>query len=408
MLDISFAFVLAIVAFLPAAFIFKQWERIRTLKQRCDNLASSNVEQHEKVEKLQAELEATKKKATDSALNAKVKEDGWNTSALETLRLKGCLTKMQDDYEQLQMRYARETHANQDRLHTLQTQTEGLKKLLETQAVELTAAREFTFMTDRVSAADVTRTVEDLNSTIYQAAMQLISMIPPDSDDTSKVEDERLIAETRSRSVNAIGEQLLDVAISSAKDDETLSILAFQSGIAHVCSLAISSWAFGMVHESEILKIVYEQIWANEKQAVAGRWRSLTSKQLSGLSDRAIRHEILTVLVCILFSISWKDEPENIRSALETELGDSIDEVVQSVSKTSKMIREEFISDDLQVVCARPGQTFNASSMDVDGDAPNVEGDVLGTVELGLALRSRSGGQSLILKPKVVINTHIS
>ncbi|KAF8626058.1 hypothetical protein AX15_005103 [Amanita polypyramis BW_CC] len=352
------------------------------------------------------ELEATRK-AADSAHNAKALESALHMKTLEVSNLKDHLAKMQNNYDQLHMRYAREASVTQDQFRVLRNEREELKKLLETQAVELTAAREFTFMTDKVAAADVTRAVEDLNSMIYQTTLELMSIIPPDSN-PSNLNYEQLFADTMPRAVNVIGEQLFSLIISRGKDDESLAVLALQSGLACVCSMAVSSWIFGNSHGSKILEIVYDQIRTTEKQAVAGRWRSLTSKQLSSSNDNAIRDEILTALVCILFNSGWKDEPRNIRSKLEIHLSAYIDEVVTSVSKASKMIREEFVSDDLQVVCVQPGQTFDASLMDMKEDTPNVRGRVLGTVDLGLALRNRSGGQDLILKPKVVINTYMS
>lgn len=107
-------------------------------------------------------------------------------------------------------------------------------------------------------------------------------------------------------------------------------------------------------------------------------------------------------------SVGWKAEPIEIDSLLREELGDHIDEIATFVGRTSKMIREEFISEDLQVVLVQPGHQFNASTMEAEeGQAmPNIQGTVLGTVELGLALRQRAGGQRTLLKPRVVLDTH--
>ena len=262
MLNVSLAFILAILAFLPAVVIFKQWVLIQSIRQQCDGLGSSNAEHQDKVEKLQAELQAAKKKLTDTARQTRTRESAWNMKALEITNLKDRLVKLQTDYDQFQLRHVRETRAAQDELRITRTQRDELKKLVEEQATELTASREFTFMTDKVAAADVLRMVHDLNSAIYQTAMQLISIIPPESS-SSGLNDKRLLADVRSRSIVAIGEPLLDLAISKGKDDESLSILAFHSALAFVCSSAISSWLYGQVHETNILKMVYEQIWVN-------------------------------------------------------------------------------------------------------------------------------------------------
>ncbi|KAF8326487.1 hypothetical protein F5887DRAFT_1289008 [Amanita rubescens] len=208
-------------------------------------------------------------------------------------------------------------------------------KLVDTQAIELTAAREFTFMTNQLSAADA-----------------------------------------RNISVNVIGERLLHLAQTVGKDDESCPILA------HVCFSAISSWVFGHDREPQhkILNFAYEQIRASEKQAVAGRWRALIHKQLSTMGGNKVQHEIHSLLLCILICIGWKSEPRQTKALLE-----------------AKLTRH--------VLCA----AWEVLQPIVDGRAsPQVQVPVLGTVELGLALRNRAGGQQMLLKPRVALDTQTS
>ena len=121
-----------------------------------------------------------------------------------------------------------------------------------------------------------------------------------------------------------------------------------------------------------------------------------------------VQHEIYTLLFTLLISIGWKAEPKQIKALLEEELSQCINEIATSVAKISKMIREDFVSGDLQVTYVRAGQHFNPSLMDAEeGQAsPEVQAPVLGTVELGLALRNRAGGQQMLLKPRVALDTH--
>jgi hypothetical protein len=120
-----------------------------------------------------------------------------------------------------------------------------------------------------------------------------------------------------------------------------------------------------------------------------------------------VQREIHGLLFCLLISIGWSAEPRHIQALLREELKECIDEIAEFVAKTSKMIREEFVSDDLQVTYVRAGQYFNPSLMDAEeGQAsPGVQAPVLGTVELGLALRNRAGGQQMLLKPRVALDT---
>ena len=130
----------------------------------------------------------------------------------------------------------------------------------------------------------------------------------------------------------------------------------------------------------------------------------MTHKQLSNISGSRVQCEILRSLLWLLISIGWKAEPRQIEALLKEELRESIDEIVGFVAKTSKMIREEYVSDDLEVTYIPSGQQFNPSLMDGQASGPDVF--VLGTVELGLALRNRAGGQCILLKPSVVLDTH--
>ena len=257
--------VLPLVAVL-VLYVFKQREHIRSLQNQCDSFSNTNREQEKKIDELKGDVASGNKKASDTARAYRTKETSWNTRTSEAQHR---LTKLQNDFDRLQDKYSRDLRAAQDELQALREQRDELKKLVETQAVELTAAREFTFMTDQVSASDVSRTVQDLNSTIYQTAMQLISIeqpTPPTTPSVSPADMERLQVQARNYSVNAIGERLLRLAQTVGKDDESFPILAFQSGIAQVCFSAISSWVFGHGHElpqNEILTVAYEQIWAS-------------------------------------------------------------------------------------------------------------------------------------------------
>ncbi len=236
---------LLFVAVLVLYYVLKQREHIRSLQSQCDSFSASNGEQERKIEELQGDVSSVKGRANDAARAFRTKETNWNTRATDGQRR---LTKLQNDFDRLQEKYNRELKAAQDELQALREQRDELKKLVDTQAVELTAAREFTFMTDQVSAADVSRTVQDLNSTIYQTAMQLISIeqpTPPTNPSASSADMERLHTQARNYAINSIGERLLDLAQTVGKEDESFPILAFQSGIAQVCFSAISSWVFG-------------------------------------------------------------------------------------------------------------------------------------------------------------------
>ena len=107
-------------------------------------------------------------------------------------------------------------------------------------------------------------------------------------------------------------------------------------------------------------------------------------------------------------TVGWTAEPGEIIALLHEELGEQIDEIAAFVDKTSKMIRQEFISDDLQVAFVQPGHQFHPAGMEAEeGQAlPNIQAPVLATVELGLALRQRSGGQRMLLKPRVALDTN--
>ena len=245
-----------------ALYIFKQWDCIRTLQKQCDALGKTCAEQEEKIEKLETDISASAQEAADASNLSKTKERTLNSRVLAASNR---MTKLQNDLDQLQARYTRDMRAAQDELQGLREVKDELQKLVEGQATELTAAREFTFMTDKVSAADVIRTVQDLNSTIYQAAMQLISIEPPAPSTTAAPPSAANLDEARNQSITAIGERLLHLAATTGQEDESFPILAFQSAITYVCASAISAWVFGRGREPqhEVLNFTYGHIWAS-------------------------------------------------------------------------------------------------------------------------------------------------
>jgi hypothetical protein len=98
--------------------------------------------------------------------------------------------------------------------------------------------------------------------------------------------------------------------------------------------------------------------------------------------DKVQREIYNTLLIALLVSIGCQAEPVQIQALLREELSECINEIATSVAKTSRMIREEFVSDDLQVMYVQPGQRFNSILMDAEeGEAtPGVQAPVLGTV----------------------------
>jgi DNA repair exonuclease SbcCD ATPase subunit len=252
--------ILALPFIVLALYLFKQWERIRTLQKQCDALGKTCAEQAEKIEKLETDISASTKKATDVSHLSKNKEKALSNRITEAANR---IAKLQNDQDQLQAKYTRDLRAAQDELQGLREVRDELQKLVESQAAELTTAREFTFMTDQVAAADVTRTVQDLNSTIYQTAMQLISIEAPTPSTTAASTES--LAEARYQSINAIGDRLLHLAATTGQEDESYPILAFQSAIASICASAISSWVFGRGYEPqhEVLNLTYGHIWAS-------------------------------------------------------------------------------------------------------------------------------------------------
>ncbi|KAF8638103.1 hypothetical protein AX17_002443 [Amanita inopinata Kibby_2008] len=398
-----------VITLVASVVIYKLYERIHALDKLCSSLDSSNTEQREQMEKLHAELDEMTEKVEAAARDAKTKQNAWSTRAVEITNLQTRLARSQNEHEQLKTRHTRDIQIAREEVRAVHSQKGEMKNLLDSQATELAAAREFTFMTDSVSAADVVRMVQELNSAIYQTTMQLVSIFPLEAAEIPPA-DQQLNVEARGHAINAIGERLVKM-LTSEGSDESLLILAFQSGLAYISTLALSSWLYGMDREARFLKDVYQQIWTSEKQAVAGRWRALTHKKLSALATPPIRPDIISVLRDILLTIGWKDEPQNITLQIEEELGDSVDEIIETITKTSKAIREEFISEDLLAVHFRSGSPFKPMSMEVEGIFPTGQARrngaqyVLGTVEIGLATFSRNTGTQLLLKPKVTVTT---
>jgi len=77
-----------------------------------------------------------------------------------------------------------------------------------------------------------------------------------------------------------IGEDLMQVLISKSVQsgehdfDPTLVQLALQVCLVRCCKAIVESWT--LAEGERILKDIYKNIFARDKQSAAGRWRSMT------------------------------------------------------------------------------------------------------------------------------------
>ncbi|PFH47366.1 hypothetical protein AMATHDRAFT_6808 [Amanita thiersii Skay4041] len=401
-----------VAASVMGIFCFRLSSSKDELQESRDALLSNNAELEERVKELEAEVERTKQKAENAYRDERAKTTAQMAKAASEIKgFQDRATKLQNDNEHLKSKHSKEVQYLRDELGTANHKQVELRKLVDMQASELSTAREFTFMVDNVAAADITRIVQELNAANFQAAMQFLSILPLEADDGSDV-DHQFIDQLRDRATHAVGRRLIEIAAQSKETDESFLILAFQSVLAYICHSAITSWMYGSHNEAGLLNATYERIRDSEQQAVAGRWRALTNKQITSLAGRrtndAIRRDIIWGLVGILIAVGWEVNPQSARAAVVAELDDAVEEIMGVISRISKAIREDFISEDLQVVCAAGGATYDPSTMEVEEGGMPKKGPkdkyvpkVLATSELGLASRTRNGGMQMILKSKV-------
>jgi hypothetical protein len=165
-----------------------------------------------------------------------------------------------------------------------------------------------------------------------------------------------------------------------------------------------------------------------EEQAVSGRWRSLTRSQMHRagpvISEESLVSDIVDQLIGVLVSAGWEGSYRQVQNVIRTRFGDRLAGSAKWAISLKKVIKQDIISSDFDVICPQPGIWFDPDHMDdpyaekpstvkmngarrVTSKGPE---QILCTTELGLRRRAKDQKgviEEVLLKPKVMLVSNL-
>ncbi|RDX46323.1 hypothetical protein OH76DRAFT_1311921, partial [Lentinus brumalis] len=238
--------------------------------------------------------------------------------------------------------------------------------LLETRTAELREAQAYLTRVDDVTDRDVLRTVENLNSTIFQTAAKASDAFQARyHHDQHSVEAE----EAGRRLVEGWGlSTRFRAALRSVNhnDDSVLVQMALQGVMVSYTRRLCTTWNFGVGRDFEN---VYEQMRKQEPQSVSGRWRAMSRTHLKAfLGDEQERQsrgevELAEKLTDILLICGVPGTRQRLLAEVTSVFSESLHEIVRLALEFQRVTGENIISRDLSAIAEKPGRSFDPERM---------------------------------------------
>lgn len=292
---------------------------------------------------------------------------------------------------------------------------------IEARTAESQVAQTFLTKVDTLSATEVRSMVGDLNTDIFQAAAGLAELF------TLSIRPGELVAGVERARADMqerwLGQDLCTILANT--QDASILLIAIQGVICGCCKEIIHRWPCfrsqdGHVEKNQECKTLYRNIRAQEVQAVAGRWRSLTRAHLRSWDkggEAELEHYLPLVAeeVKSVYLLTGCVSPEDLSSGGRT-VYKSLSGIVQLALRIRNTLGEDITSCDFEVIAAPQGQPFDSQFMDEDGgdefgpQGHSSDTQVLCTTELGLMRteRVRSGSKENHLRQDIVANCKVA
>ncbi|KAF8959253.1 hypothetical protein BDZ97DRAFT_1667426 [Flammula alnicola] len=348
--------------------------------------------------------------------------DSIKTDALEKQRM---ATKRIEDLEARYRKREEELRTTQTRLRAAEEKNLQMAKLLEVKTADLNGVQTFLTTADVYSGAEIIAMVESLNAEIFQASAFMAELI----------EDETMVASALERSKNLerckqvlegqvrrqIGNDLFahfEHKYADVRAEPLPLQLALQCLLSAWCTHKTRS--FALSHFGDNLEKLYRQIRESEAQAIAGRWRAITSAQMSSFDTQAPASFAVDMLLSLLCLCGWSMTSQQSKKAVL-----SVQQMVFTIEKMwvqlKKATKEGITTADMEVFVIPTGSLFgegmedtyadNSSGVVVDSGGQGKR--ILCTVGMGLrrtTIKRVEGGPSankyeVLLKPKVALGS---
>ncbi|KAG5636037.1 hypothetical protein H0H81_009310 [Sphagnurus paluster] len=224
------------------------------------------------IERLKRENEKAKRDLADNVAasqRVQVDFDTYRTcTEQKLLTVKDDLRLAEAQYNQIQQ----ELLVAKEEIQRAEAQHERTRNSLKERTKELRSANLFLSQADSLSSADIIAMVNTLNAEILQGAAVLADSLEYARGGPTPT------AEAVGATQMLIGEDLVQALLAQRDQEEfdpTVVQLALQVCLVHCCNSVIETWT---IREDAAFKEVYTSIYRQEKQAIAGRWRSITQR----------------------------------------------------------------------------------------------------------------------------------
>ncbi|KAH8818658.1 hypothetical protein DL96DRAFT_1684305 [Flagelloscypha sp. PMI_526] len=296
------------------------------------------------------------------------------------------------------------------RIRELEASLASAQRLVEVKTQELLSAKEFLTVADDASVADARRQLETLNSEIFQFAAFVAETFTFDSTFPS-----HLPPDTLTGVEHLLGEQLFSLLRDHNEDIfEVMVQVCLQNALCCLAGGITRSWSVGDYPASDILAGVYNRIRLTGSSRVAGSWRAITRSAVHTAAtftpeQYSVIDLFATHLAPVLRVAGWAKSANEAYDTLMTEHHDKLNVIALASFKLNKLLGEQIISTDLDLVYIRGGEPFSSESMTDGFEASDGSQVVLGTTDLGLVQKKwpvEKGVESeeiILLKPKVAL-----
>ncbi|KAI9461660.1 hypothetical protein BJY52DRAFT_1259332 [Lactarius psammicola] len=280
----------------------------------------------------------------------------------------------------------------------------------------------FLTKTDSCSGAQVLQAVQDLNTEIIQLAAGATENVTLQGRD--KMPQARMNQANKGVS-SRLGAAFAGLLVLRDHSDEpALLQFGLQACVATCVARLLGVFCVGLpLATNELFLQLHTRLHAIEPQATSSRWRALTLTHLRVLNPRLEEAAVNDFITQILRA--WADvlvlcgcaPSELTLDALRSRYGAQTQRVVRSACALARVLHEEIMSTNFEVILAKQGHDFDTSCMaNAFGTFGEASGAVLCSTELGLRCSTKKNAraaadglvegtvdQTMLLLPKVIL-----
>ncbi|KAK0448945.1 uncharacterized protein EV420DRAFT_835195 [Desarmillaria tabescens] len=333
---------------------------------------------------------------TQQAPKAPSRKDGIEVQALR--RRISDLNKELEEFRAHNRDLTLEVQAGREELHGLGVKLQQSDKLSRARAEELRVAQVFLSTADQFSGFEIIQAVEALNEEISGIAATLADVY----EQAEMGVDNPMMDIAYGHLAGILGDMMASF-VKSNSQYEVLQV-AFSAAIcAHVGQM-VMSWSIRRdTGKEKSWDEVFSRIRRSEKQAIAGRWRSLTQKAIipSSKHDEAAIEAIVTETLVNILIVAGIDPGDK---KVVDKLANS--GLAKKVMELRFGVWQGVTSCEMQPVYAAPGLPFNSGMMEDalgqgDSERQDSQNRICCTTELGLAA-VESQGEASRTSPKIL------